>query len=136
MAWFADVAVDVAVIEVGVGGTWDSTNVVDGKVAVVTNVSYDHTDILGPTLEGIALDKAGIVKPGSIAVVGETDPALASIIEHAGARGRGRGGLGGRTRLRCRANRLAVGGRLVDIRHAGRLLRRGARLARTVPTRG
>ena len=72
-AWFADVAVDAAVIEVGVGGTWDSTNVVDSQVGVITNINYDHTDILGPTLEGIALDKAGIVKPGSIVVVGETD---------------------------------------------------------------
>ena len=53
LAWFADEAVDAGVIEVGVGGTWDATNVVDGTVSVVTNISYDHTEILGPTLEGI-----------------------------------------------------------------------------------
>jgi len=115
LAWFADVAVDAAVIEVGVGGTWDATNVVDGQVAVITNVSYDHTEILGPTLEGIALDKAGIVKPGAIAVVGETDPGLVSIIE---TRAREAGAeavwVAGRD-FACRANRLAVGGRLVDI---------------------
>jgi len=115
LAWFADVAIDAAVIEVGLGGTWDATNVVDGQVAVVTNISYDHTEILGPSLQGIALDKAGIVKEGAIAVVGETDPELASIIE---MRAREAGAeavwLAGRD-FKCRVNRLAVGGRLVDI---------------------
>jgi dihydrofolate synthase/folylpolyglutamate synthase len=117
--WFADVAVDVAVVEVGVGGTWDATNVVDAEVAVLTNVSYDHTDILGPTLEGIARDKAGIVKPGSVVVVGETDPGLVAeirrVADEAGAsqvwvRGE---------EFDCTANRLAVGGRLVDLRTPG-----------------
>ena len=51
LTWFSDVAVDVAVIEVGVGGTWDATNVVDGRVAVITNVSVDHVEYLGPTRE-------------------------------------------------------------------------------------
>ena len=76
LSWFSDVAVDVAVVEVGVGGTWDATNVVDGRIAVVTNVSVDHVEYLGPTREQIATDKAGIVKPGSTLVLGETDPAL------------------------------------------------------------
>jgi dihydrofolate synthase/folylpolyglutamate synthase len=115
LAWFADVAVDVAIIEVGVGGTWDSTNVVDAKVSVVTNISYDHTEVLGPTLRGIAEDKAGIVKPGGIAVIGETDPGLVSIIE---AKAREAGAtdvwVAGRD-FACSANRLAVGGRLVDL---------------------
>lgn len=118
-AWFADVAVDAAVVEVGVGGTWDATNVVDAVVAVLTNVSYDHTDILGPSLEGIARDKAGIVKPGSVAVIGEQDPSLVeimrSVADEAGAvqvwvRGE---------EFDCTANRLAVGGRLVDLRTPG-----------------
>ncbi len=65
LAWFADEAVDVAVIEVGLGGRWDCTNVVDGEVAVLTNVSFDHTEVLGPTLEDIARDKSGIFKAGS-----------------------------------------------------------------------
>lgn len=120
LAWFAEVAVDAAVVEVGVGGTWDATNVVDGQVAVVTNISYDHTEILGPTLDGIAADKAGIVKPGSTVVVGETDPELVAVIrsvaDEAGAaqvwvRGE---------EFDCTANRLAVGGRLVDLRTPGR----------------
>jgi dihydrofolate synthase / folylpolyglutamate synthase len=115
LAWFADEAVDAAVIEVGLGGTWDCTNVVDGRVAVLTNVSYDHTDVLGPTLEGIAADKAGIIKEGSIAVVGETAPALVDIVE---ARARSVGvpcWVAGRD-FECTANRLAVGGRLLDLR--------------------
>ncbi len=77
--WFADIAVDVAVVEVGVGGTWDATNVVDGQVAVVTNVSVDHVEYLGPTRAEIAAEKSGIVKPDSILVLGETDPELTPI---------------------------------------------------------
>ena len=52
LSWFADEAVDVAVIEVGLGGRWDSTNVVDGAVAVLTNISFDHTEVLGPHTGG------------------------------------------------------------------------------------
>jgi len=74
--FFADVAVDVAVAEVGLGGTWDATNVADGTVAVVTNVGLDHTEYLGPTRASIAAEKAGIVKPGATLVLGETDPHL------------------------------------------------------------
>ena len=65
LRWFADVAVDVAVVEVGLGGTWDATNVIDADIAVVTNVSIDHTQYLGTTAEQIATEKAGIVKEGS-----------------------------------------------------------------------
>ena len=77
LRWFGDVAVDVAVVEVGLGGRGDATNVVDGRVAVVTNVSVDHVEYIGPTLADIAAEKAGIVKPGATLVLGETDPALA-----------------------------------------------------------
>ncbi|MGO9080720.1 MAG: bifunctional folylpolyglutamate synthase/dihydrofolate synthase [Streptosporangiaceae bacterium] len=66
---FADAPVDVAVIEVGMGGTWDNTNVADGAVAVVTPVSVDHARYLGDTVEEIAADKAGIIKPGAVAVL-------------------------------------------------------------------
>jgi dihydrofolate synthase/folylpolyglutamate synthase len=122
--WFADVAVDVAVIEVGLGGLWDSTNVVDPVVAVVTNVSEDHIEVLGPTLDDIAREKAGIVKSGCHLVLGETDPRLADIFlqaaERVGAspvwqRGTGpeEGDFG------CDANDVAVGGRLVDLRTPG-----------------
>src|SRR5260370_14899162 len=62
-AAFADAPVDVAVIEVGMGGTWDNTNVADGAVAVVTPISIDHAEFLGNTVAAIAADKAGIIKP-------------------------------------------------------------------------
>src|SRR5438067_7506987 len=113
--WFTDIAVDVAVVEVGLGGRWDATNVADGQVAVVTNVSLDHAETIGPTLSDIATEKAGIVKPGSTLVLGETDPELAEIFRAAGAaevweRDRDFG---------CDANGLAHGGRLVDLRTPG-----------------
>jgi dihydrofolate synthase/folylpolyglutamate synthase len=79
--WFADAPVDVAVVEVGLGGRWDATNVVDAAVAVVTNVGLDHTEVLGPTRADVAGEKAGIVKPGSTLVLGETDPELLPIFE-------------------------------------------------------
>ncbi len=81
--WFADIAVDVAVLEVGMAGRWDSTNVADADVAVVTNIALDHTEVLGPTREHIAKEKAGIVKAGSALVLGETDPDLLAIFEDA-----------------------------------------------------
>lgn len=77
-------AVDVAVIEVGMLGRWDATNVVDGDVAVVTNVQLDHTDLAGPTRAAIATEKAGIVKPGATLVLGERDPELRPIFEAQG----------------------------------------------------
>ncbi|HJP76904.1 MAG TPA: folylpolyglutamate synthase/dihydrofolate synthase family protein [Pseudonocardiaceae bacterium] len=73
-ALFADAPVDVAVIEVGIGGSWDSTNVADGKVAVIGPVDVDHIEFLGSDVVGIAKDKAGIIKPGSVAVIGEQRP--------------------------------------------------------------
>ncbi len=109
--WFADLAVDVAVVEVGVGGTWDATNVVDGRVAVVTNVAIDHVEYLGPTRESIASEKAGIVKAGSTLVLGETDRDLVPIFE---SRGPQRVLLRDRD-FRVAAEELAVGGRVVDL---------------------
>ncbi|MBG6182634.1 dihydrofolate synthase/folylpolyglutamate synthase [Arthrobacter sp. CAN_A214] len=67
-AVFADEPVDVAVLEVGLGGITDATNVGDGQVAVITPISLDHTELLGDTLEDIAREKAGIIKPGSFLV--------------------------------------------------------------------
>lgn len=80
--WFADVAVDVAVIEVGMLGRWDATNVVDAQVAVVTNIALDHTQFAGPTLSDIAREKAGIFKPSSAAVIGTSDPELVEIFQN------------------------------------------------------
>ena len=115
LSWFATEAVDAMVVEVGLGGTWDCTNVVQGDVSVLTNVSFDHTDVLGPTLEGIAADKAGIIEPGSRVVLGDLAPVLLDIVtqraEEVGAAsvwvyGRDCG---------LETNRVAVGGRLVTL---------------------
>lgn len=74
-AAFADTPVEVAVVEVGMGGTWDATNVVDADVAVLTPVGMDHLQFLGGTLGEIAAQKAGIVKAGAtVAVIGEQAP--------------------------------------------------------------
>ncbi|WP_100499254.1 bifunctional tetrahydrofolate synthase/dihydrofolate synthase [Geodermatophilus chilensis] len=74
-ATFADAPVDVAVIEVGMGGTWDATNVVDARVAVVTPVALDHAEYLGPDVGTIAGEKAGIIKDDAIAVLAHQQPA-------------------------------------------------------------
>jgi dihydrofolate synthase/folylpolyglutamate synthase len=68
-AAFADAPVDVAVVEVGLGGTWDATNVADAGVAVVTPIDLDHTHLLGNTIAEIATEKAGIIKPGAHAIL-------------------------------------------------------------------
>jgi dihydrofolate synthase/folylpolyglutamate synthase len=67
-AAFADAPVDVAVVEVGLGGTYDTTNVLEAPVAVVTPIALDHTHVLGPTVTDIATDKAGIVHPGAFLI--------------------------------------------------------------------
>jgi dihydrofolate synthase/folylpolyglutamate synthase len=119
LLWFADEAVDVAVVEVGLGGRWDCTNVVDGDVAVITNISYDHTEVLGPTLEDIATDKSGIIKADSRVVIGETDPSLVALFRDR-ARAVGAAELWVRgDDFGCTANRVAVGGRLIDVRTPG-----------------
>ncbi|SHI53935.1 dihydrofolate synthase / folylpolyglutamate synthase [Tessaracoccus bendigoensis DSM 12906] len=79
-AAFADAPVDVAVVEVGLGGRWDATSVADATVAVVAPIGLDHTHILGDTIEEIAADKAGIIKPGSTAVLAGQDPAAARVL--------------------------------------------------------
>lgn len=76
---FADAKVDVAVVEVGMLGRWDATNVLDAATAIVTNVELDHTEFAGNTRAGIALEKAGIVRRGATLVLGERDPELRSI---------------------------------------------------------
>jgi dihydrofolate synthase/folylpolyglutamate synthase len=79
-AAFADAPVDVAVVEVGMGGVWDATNVADGTVAVVTPIGVDHATYLGTTVEAIALEKAGIIKPGATAVLAEQLPGPAEVM--------------------------------------------------------
>ncbi len=88
-AAFADAPVDVAVVEVGMGGTWDATNVADGKVAVIAPISVDHAAYLGERPEVIALEKAGIIKPGAVVVsavqLPEVDAVLAERAAEVGA---------------------------------------------------
>jgi dihydrofolate synthase / folylpolyglutamate synthase len=111
-SWFASVAVDVMVIEVGLLGRWDATNVVDATVAVITNIGLDHTELAGPTRAHIAREKAGIITPQSVAVIGETDPDMVDIFRAEGP-----------ASLLVRgddfdtiSDQLALGGRLVDLR--------------------
>jgi dihydrofolate synthase/folylpolyglutamate synthase len=111
LRWFGDNAVDVAVVEVGLGGTGDATNVVDSAVAVVTNVSMDHAEYIGPTLEDIAAEKAGIVEPTSALVLGETAPLLTPYFLARGPASVVQRDLD----FGVRDNRLAVGGRVLDL---------------------
>lgn len=83
-AHFARMEVDVALIETGLGGRLDSTNVIDPIAAGVTTIAYDHTEYLGDTLEKIAAEKAGIFKRGRPAIIGEQDESLRDVLaEHA-----------------------------------------------------
>ena len=79
-AIFADEPVDVVVLEVGIGGSWDSTNVADGLVSVVAPVGLDHTDMLGDTLSEIATEKAGIIKPEGYLISAAQSPEVADIL--------------------------------------------------------
>ncbi len=77
--YFAKENVDIAVIEVGLGGRLDSTNVIDPEVSLITNISYDHQEMLGETLEEIAAEKGGIIKKKVPVVIGERDKATSSV---------------------------------------------------------
>ena len=72
--YFADVDVDIAVIEVGLGGRLDCTNIITPILSIITNIGMDHTQFLGYSLQEIALEKAGIIKHGVPVVIGETTP--------------------------------------------------------------
>lgn len=78
--WFQEEKVDIAVIETGMGGRLDSTNVVQPEVSVITNIGWDHMQFLGSTLEAIAREKSGIIKPGVPVVVGDSDRAIVNVI--------------------------------------------------------
>ncbi len=79
-AVFADTPVDVVVLEVGVGGRLDCTNVADGVVAVITPISIDHTRLLGDTMEEITAEKAGIIKPGAVAILAQQPLGAAEVL--------------------------------------------------------
>jgi len=114
-AVFADAPVDVAVIEVGMGGTWDNTNVADGAVAVVTPISIDHSRYLGNTVDAIAADKAGIIKPGAVAVLAQQPLEAAEMLLRRAA---DVGATVAREGLEfgVTSRELAVGGQLISIR--------------------
>lgn len=130
-AAFADAPVDVAVVEVGMGGTWDATNVVTGEVAVITPIGLDHTDYLGDTLAAIAGEKAGIIKPRldaddpltpaeNIAVIAEQDPeAMAVLLDRAVAVDAGVARAG--QEFAAVESRIAVGGQQLTIQGLGGL---------------
>jgi dihydrofolate synthase / folylpolyglutamate synthase len=109
--FFADVAVDVAVIEVGMLGTWDATNVVKADVAVITNIALDHTEYAGPTVLDIAREKLGIVKEHSDVVIGDTTPELSEYFTLRAPRALRRN-----EHFMCDDNHLALGGRMLDVR--------------------
>ncbi|MBU6329528.1 MAG: bifunctional folylpolyglutamate synthase/dihydrofolate synthase [Acidobacteria bacterium] len=112
LLWFAENAVDVAVVEVGLLGRYDATNVCEADVAVVTNVGKDHTDGVGDWRQAIASEKAGIIKPQSFAVIGETDPTLVPVFAAEGARAMWTRGID----FDLIADQTAVGGHLIDVR--------------------
>jgi dihydrofolate synthase / folylpolyglutamate synthase len=117
-AAFADAPVDVAVIEVGLGGTWDATNVADADVAVVTPIDIDHAHLLGDTLAEIATEKAGIIKPGSQAILAGQPVEAAQVLLQRCAEV---GALVHREGIEFGVldRQLAVGGQLIRINAAG-----------------
>ena len=114
-AAFADAPVDVAIIEVGLGGSWDATNVADGQVAVITPVDLDHTHILGDDVVEIAREKSGIIKPDAVTVSGVQDTDVAEVllerVEQVGGRVVFEGNDFG-----VLAREVALGGQLVSVR--------------------
>jgi dihydrofolate synthase / folylpolyglutamate synthase len=119
LLWATDAPIDVGVIEVGLGGLWDATNVVDGSVAVLTNVALDHTPMLGPDRLAIAKEKVGIIKDGSTVVTGERAPDVLEVItEAAEAAGASLASID--RDFAVTDSRIAVGGRLLSIRTRAR----------------
>ncbi len=115
---FADTPVDVAVVEVGMGGAWDNTNVLDAEVAVVTPIDLDHTQYLGTTIDAIAGEKAGIIKAGATAVLAAQPPEAAEqLLRRAASVGAAvaREGL----EFGVADRRVAVGGQVVTIQGLG-----------------
>ena len=108
--WFAATAVDVNVIEVGMGGRWDATNVIDAQVAVITNIGPDHLEIIGPTLTDVAREKAGIISDDTHIICGETAPDLIDVI----ATGPHREMWQRQVEFDVDEDHLAVGGRLAN----------------------
>lgn len=113
-AVFADAPIDVGVIEVGMGGEWDATNVADGQVAVFGPIDLDHTQRLGSTIAEIARTKAGIVKPGRSVVSAEQRPEGLAELERAAELSEADLSLEGRD-FRVLSRTPAVGGQVIDV---------------------
>ncbi len=121
-AAFADAPIDVCVLEVGMGGAWDATNVADADVAVIGPIALDHENWLGHSLEEIAAEKSGIIKPGSAVVVGSQADSAMSALEPAfpSARVVWREGLeGDGSDIEVVERHAAVGGQLATLRTPG-----------------
>ncbi|HYN94597.1 MAG TPA: cyanophycin synthetase [Pilimelia sp.] len=117
-AAFVDAPVDVAVVEVGMGGGWDCTNVARGTVAVLTPIGLEHQDYLGDTVEAIAAEKAAIIKPGATAVVAaQAAEAAGPILERCAATGATLAREGGEFGVRQRG--VAVGGQVLSLQGLG-----------------
>lgn len=112
--WAADAGLDVIVVETGLGGRWDATNVVTSMVQVITNIALDHTELLGPDRVSIAAEKAGIIGPGGFVVTGERAPDAAGVINDA-ADEAGAGMSSFATDFTLDENSIAVGGRYLSI---------------------
>lgn len=112
---FADAPVDVAVVEVGMGGAWDSTNTADGDVAVFAPIDIDHADRLGETIAEIAAVKAGIIKPSAAVVSAQQDAAAASVLSDAARRASATLATEGE-QFGLLDQKLAVGGQLITVR--------------------
>ena len=112
--WAAETPVDAVVVEVGLGGRWDATNVVDAPVAAITNIGLDHTDLLGLDRETIALEKAGIIKTEAQVVTAERTPSILQIIVDEATKQRATV-VGLEKDFSVPDNRIAVGGRYLSI---------------------
>jgi dihydrofolate synthase / folylpolyglutamate synthase len=112
--WFAEVPVDAAVVEVGMGGQWDATNLVHGDVAAINRVSLEHPE-LGDTTVAVAAEKAGIIKPSATVVSQEQDPDVLALIEERCVMLEARLLLEGRD-YALERRRVAVGGQVLDLR--------------------
>lgn len=117
-AAFADAPVDVAVVEVGMGGTWDATNVADGQVAVITPIGLDHSDYLGDTPADIAAEKAGIIKPAASVILSAQAPDVVDVLVAAAAQLEAPTAIEG-VDFGVLDRRVAVGGQMVTLRGFG-----------------
>lgn len=125
-AAFAEAPVEVAVVEVGLGGRWDATNVVDGEVAVITPIDIDHVEFLGSDLAGIAAEKAGIIKKAperlvprdTVAIIAEQKPEVAEVLLRAAVEADAAVARQG-SEFRVLARRIAVGGQQLELQGLG-----------------